>query len=164
MNFKIIPLLENHWPEVRLIYLQGIATKNATFETECPNWEIWDHKFLPICRLVAVNEQVLGWATLSATSARQVYRGVAEVTVYVHENARGKSVGRKLLEKLIDESEKNGFWSLQAGIFPENIASIKIHESLGFREVGYREKIARLDGIWRNTLLLERRSRIVGIE
>jgi L-amino acid N-acyltransferase YncA len=164
MNFKIIPLVESHWPGVKEIYQQGIATKNATFETECPEWGIWDKKFLQICRFVAIDIHVLGWATLSATSARLVYKGVAEVTVYVHENARGQSIGKHLLEKLIHESERNGFWTLQAGIFPENLASLKIHKNLGFREVGFREKIAKMDGIWRNTLLLERRSKIVGID
>ena len=164
MKFEIIPLIEEHWSSIRLIYQQGIATKNATFETECPEWEVWNKKFLPICRFVAVGEQVVGWATLSATSARLVYKGVAEVTVYVHENARGKSVGKHLLEKLIQDSEKNGFWTLQAGIFPENMASIKIHTSLGFREVGYRERIGKLDGVWRNILFFERRSLAVGID
>jgi len=164
MDFKIIPLQKIHWPGIKEIYQQGIATKNATFETECPDWDIWDKKFLKICRFVAYDDKALGWATLSATSTRAVYKGVAEVTVYVHENARGKSVGRQLLEKLISESEKNGFWTLQAGIFPENVASLKIHENLGFRKVGFREKIARLDGIWRDTLLLERRSLVVGID
>jgi len=163
MDLKIIPLQEKHWPEIKKIYQQGIATKIATFETECPEWQIWDKKFLQICRYVAVNEHVLGWATLSATSAREVYRGVAEVTVYVHENERGKSVGRRLLGKLISESEQNGFWTLQASIFPENIASLKLHKSLGFREIGFRERIAKLDENWRNTLLLERRSQVVGI-
>ena len=163
MDFEIISLLEKHWPKVAEIYQQGMNTKNATFETECPEWEIWDKKFLQICRYVAVKEDVLGWAVLSATSARQVYKGVAEVTVYVHENARGMSIGKHLLEKLIIESEKNGFWTLQAGIFPENIASLKIHKNLGFREVGFREKIAQMDGVWRNTVLFERRSMVVGI-
>ncbi len=111
-----------------------------------------------------MNEHVIGWAALSATSARVVYKGVAEVSVYVHENARGKSVGSQLLEKLIIESERNGFWTLQAGIFHENTASLKIHKSLGFREVGYSERIAKLYGIWRNIVLLERRSDIIGID
>jgi len=164
MNIEIIPLIEAHWPSVRLIYQQGIATKNATFESECPEWKVWDKKFLPICRFVAFNEHVLGWATLSATSPRAVYKGVAEVTVYVHENSRGKSIGKKLLKKLILESEKNGFWTLTAGIFPENLASIKIHKDLGFREVGYRERIGKLEGVWRNILFFERRSEFIGID
>jgi len=157
-------MLPNHWLAVREIYGQGIATGNATFETEPPDWEKWNSGHRKDCRLVAVEtaqQNVLGWAALSPVSSRHVYRGVAEVSVYVCSAARGRGVGRALLQTLIRKSETAGIWTLQAGIFPENTASIALHQSCGFREVGVRQKIGMLKGVWRNVLLLERRSPIV---
>lgn len=160
----ITNLKESHWPQVKAIYESGIATGNATFQTEAPGWEEWDKGHIKTCRLVALeSDQVLGWAALSPVSGRCVYAGVAEVSVYIHPEARGKGVGKKLLGALIEESEQNNFWTLQAGIFPENISSISIHEKLGFRQVGRREKIGQMKGVWRDTLLLERRSTIAGL-
>ena len=148
------------WDEVRSIYLEGIRSENSTFETDAPTWEKWDEGHLKIARLVMRDEEkVIGWAALSPVSKRDVYRGVAEVTVYVTESARGKGIGRALLEALIAESEKNGIWTLQESIFPENTASIELHLRCGFREVGRRERIAMLNGVWRDTILFERRRR-----
>jgi len=148
------------WEQVRSIYLEGIRSGNSTFETDAPPWEKWNEGHLPFARLVKRDEgSVLGWAALSPVSKREVYRGVAEVTVYVTESARGKGVGRALLEALIAESERNGIWTLQASIFPENIASVELHLRCGFREVGRRERIAMLRGVWRDTILFERRRR-----
>jgi phosphinothricin acetyltransferase len=147
------------WEQVRAIYLEGIRSGHSTFETGAPSWEKWDEGHLQIARLVMRDgEIVLGWAALSAVSKRHVYRGVAEVTVYVTESAHGKGIGRMLLEALIDEAEKNGIWTLQASIFPENTASVQLHLRCGFREVGRRERIAMLNGVWRDTLLFERRA------
>lgn len=147
------------WPAVRAIYLEGIATGNATFETEAPPWEVWDQKQLAAPRLVARDGgEVLGWAALSRVSARDCYRGVCEVSVYVASSGRGRGVGRQLLGALVAGAEEAGIWTLQASIFPENEASIALHERCGFRIVGRRERIARLNGMWRDTLLLERRS------
>jgi phosphinothricin acetyltransferase len=146
------------WECVRAIYIQGIATGNATFEQTAPGWEAWDAAHLPCCRLVArTDEGVLGWAALSPYSRRQVYAGVAEVSVYVAEAARGRGVGAALLAGLVAESAQNGLWTLQAGIFPENIASIRLHERCGFRVVGTRERIGCMDGRWRDVVLMERR-------
>jgi phosphinothricin acetyltransferase len=166
MDHSILSMLPNHWPAVREIYGQGIATGNATFETELPDWEKWDSRHRKDCRLVAVetgNQQnVRGWAALSPVSSSYVYRGVAEVSVYVGLSARGRGVGKSLLQSLIREAETSGVWTLQAGIFPENTASLTLHKSWGFREVGVREKIGMLKGVWRDVLLLERRSPTVG--
>ena len=166
---QLLPLTADHWPAVRAIYTQGIATGNATFATNAPSWEEWDASHLPHSRLVAVDAgyarsgQVLGWAALSPVSSRCVYGGVAEVSVYVAGAARGRGVGRQLLAALVAESEAHGIWTLQAGIFPENTTSVSIHAGAGFREVGRRERIGQLHGVWRDTLLLERRSSVVGI-
>lgn len=161
MSGVIDRMRASDWEQVREIYLQGIRTGHATFETEAPSWERWDEAHLPIARLVMrEGGSVLGWAALSPVSKRQVYRGVAEVTVYVAENARGQGIGRVLLEALIAEAEANGIWTLQASIFPENVASVELHRRCGFREVGRRERIAMLQNVWRDTLLLERRSRV----
>jgi L-amino acid N-acyltransferase YncA len=150
----------NDWEQVRSIYLEGISSGNSTFETDAPSWEKWNENHLEIARLVMRDEEsVIGWAALSPISKREVYRGVAEVTVYVTESARGKGIGRALLEALIAESERNGIWTLQASIFPENIASVELHLRCGFREVGRRERIAMLRGVWRDTILFERRRR-----
>jgi L-amino acid N-acyltransferase YncA len=152
------------WPSVRRIYLEGIASRNATFETEAPSWERWDanhHRFARL--IIEVNNQVAGWAALSAVSARHVYSGVAEVSVYVSSDARGNGFGKTLLAGLIEQSEKNDIWTLQASIFPENTASIELHRKFGFREVGRRERIAKLHNVWRDTVLFERRSMRVGL-
>ena len=152
------------WEKVSSIYLEGIRSGHSTFETTIPTWEQWDAAHLQIARLVMRDgDVVLGWSALSPTSKRHVYRGVAESTVYVAESHRGKGIGRALLETLISESEKNGIWTLQASIFPENTASLELHLRCGFREIGRRERIAQLNGVWRDTILLERRSRTVGI-
>lgn len=158
-------LNENDYPFVKKIYEQGIATKNATFETTAPDWDDWNKKYLKECRFVAVeNDKVIGWAALTAVSGRCVYAGVREVSVYVHTEHWGKGIGKQLLNKLISTSEKNNIWTLQAGIFPENKASIKVHLDLGFREVGRREKIGKMDNVWRDTVLLEKRSNLVGTD
>ena len=150
----------NDWEQVREIYLEGIRSGNSTFETDAPSWEKWNESHLVFARLVMRDEEtVAGWAALSPVSKRDVYRGVAEVTVYVTESAQGKGIGRALLEALIAESEKNGIWTLQASIFPENTASVELHLRCGFREVGRRERIAMHQGIWRDTILFERRRR-----
>ena len=147
------------WEQVRAIYLEGIRSGHATFETDAPSWETWDEGHHQFARLVMRDEEaILGWAALSPVSKRHVYCGVAEVTVYVSETARGQGIGRALLEALIQQSEQNGIWTLQASIFPENIASVQLHLRCGFREVGRRERIATLNGVWRDTLLFERRS------
>lgn len=152
------------WPEVRRIYAEGIATGNATFETEVPSWDAWDRGHRADCRWVArEGSGLLGWAALSPVSGRCVYAGVAEVSVYVGAAARGRGVGRILLAALIDSSERQEIWTLQAGIFPENEASIRLHHSLGFREVGRRERIGAMNGRWRDVALLERRSRVAGV-
>ena len=152
------------WEQVSSIYLAGIRSGHSTFETNVPTWEQWDAGHLQIARLVMRDgDVILGWAALSPTSKRHVYRGVAESTVYVAETQRGKGIGRALLEALIEESEANGIWTLQASIFPENTASIELHRRCGFREIGRRERIAQHNGVWRDTVLLERRSNIVGL-
>lgn len=161
-----IPLTAAHWPAASAIYAEGIGTGTATFTTDVPSWSEWDASHLPTCRLAAVadDQTVLGWAALSPVSGRCVYAGVAEVSVYVAEAARGRGVGRALLAALVAESEQNGFWTLQAGIFPQNTASVRLHEAAGFRVVGRRERIGQLRGQWQDTLLLERRSAVVGTE
>jgi len=152
------------WPDVKRIYLQGIATGFATFQTSSPNWRDWDNSHLKSPRLVAVSsDEVLGWAAFSPVSQRLVYSGVAEVSIYIAEDFRGQKVGYHLLQHMISESEKNNIWTLQAGIFPQNSNSVKLHEKAGFRIVGYREKIGQLKGVWHDNLLLERRSKIVGV-
>jgi L-amino acid N-acyltransferase YncA len=153
------------WPAVRAIYLEGIATGHATFETQAPAWEAWEATHFPAPRLAAVSdERVIGWAALGRISTRAVYAGEAEVSVYVANGKRGLGVGRALLQKLIADSEANDIWTLQANIFPENTASLGLHKSCGFREVGRRERIGKLKGVWRDTLLLERRSDTAGID
>lgn len=166
-------MLPEHWSGVREIYREGIATGHATFETEAPEWQKWDGAHRKDCRLVlavpsetdesgaAERIAVVGWAALSPVSARRVYAGVAEVSVYIAAAARGRGIGKALLEELVRQSEASGVWTLQAGIFPENIASIRLHESCGFRQVGVRRRIGRLGDVWRDVLLLERRSAVV---
>jgi L-amino acid N-acyltransferase YncA len=160
-------MVPGDWESVRSIYMEGLATGEATFETEASSWEQWTGSHLSVPRLVAVfpNEgRVVGWAALTAVSSRAVYSGVAEVSVYVADDFRGKGIGRDLLKQLIDESEQEGFWTLQASVFPENIASLTLHKICGFREVGVRRRIGILQGTWRDTVLLERRSEIAGKE
>ena len=161
---QIINLLPAHWDAVKKIYEEGIATGNATFQTGTPGWDDWDkaHSIKP--RLVAIeNNEVLGWAAITPVSGRCVYAGVGEVSVYVGAGARGKGIGKQLLQTLIEESEKENFWTLQAGIFPENMASIAIHHACGFRTIGIRERIGQMKGVWRDTVLLERRSNNIGL-
>ena len=161
---EIIPMQPEHWPAVRAIYEAGLATGNASFQTSAPSWEEWDAAHLKHSRLVVIeNGAVLGWAALTPVSGRCVYAGVAEISVYVDSASRGKGVGTALLQELITESEKNGLWTLQAGIFPENVPSLCLHEKAGFRQVGIREKIGQMNGVWRDTVLLERRSKIVAV-
>lgn len=165
MSFVVDEMSDADWEQVRLIYLEGIATGQATFETEAPSWEKWNAGHLLHSRLVARSADVVkGWAALSPVSNRCVYGGVAEVSVYVGEEHRGEGVGRALLESLISASEHNGIWTLQAGIFPENTSSVALHRRYGFREVGRRERIGKMREVWRDTLLLERRSKIVGVD
>ena len=155
---------DNDWEVVRAIYLEGTAGGNATFETQAPDWETWDSSHRKDCRLVAnADKAVLGWAALSPVSRRPCYSGVAEVSVYVADASKGRGVGRALLESLVSASEKAGIWTLQASIFPENTASIALHKSCGFKELGRRERIAALHGVWRDTVVLERRSKVVGV-
>jgi L-amino acid N-acyltransferase YncA len=164
MNLRIRPMAAEDWPRVREIYLEGIATANATFETEAPEWQQWDARHVPSCRLVAMLDHLTaGWAALSPVSSRRVYAGVAEVSVYISAAARGQGIGKALLAALIRESEQQGFWTLQAGIFPENAGSIALHEAFGFRQVGIRERLGRLGDRWRDVVLMERRSRTVGV-
>jgi phosphinothricin acetyltransferase len=164
MDIVIEEMVAKDWPAVRAIFEEGLATRNATFETTVPDWEDWDRGHLPSCRLVARSSgQTVGWAALSPVSDRCVYGGVAEVSVYVAGPAQGQGVGKKLLLALIDSSEHVGIWTLQAGIFPENQPSLALHEGCGFRIVGQRERLGQLYGTWRDVLLMERRSRIVGI-
>lgn len=164
MDVSVDNMREEDWPAIRSIYLEGIATGDATFETGAPEWEEWDQAHLPGCRLVARSGgEVVGWAALSSVSGRCVYSGVAEVSVYVASAARGRGVGKALLEALVEASERAGIWTLQAGMFPENSISIALHKSCGFREVGRRERLGQLHGVWRDVVLLERRSKTVGI-
>jgi len=162
---SIRPLIAEDYPSVKLIYEQGISTGNATFETQAPPWETWDKNHLTKGRIVSLNEnnEVVGWAALTAVSGRCVYSGVAELSVYIHVNARKQGIGKMLLTELILESERQNIWTLQAGIFPENIASIELHKHCGFRQIGYHEKIGKMKGVWRDTVLMERRSTLVGI-
>jgi phosphinothricin acetyltransferase len=155
-------MTEEDWIFVKEIYQEGLATRQATFETQAPTWEQWDGNHHKFARLVAETDgQIKGWAALSRVSGRQVYAGVAEVSVYVGSHARGAGLGHQLLKALIEESENNGIWTLQASIFPENVASVALHRHHGFREVGRRERIAQLDGVWRDTILFERRSSLL---
>jgi phosphinothricin acetyltransferase len=153
------------WEQVRSIYLEGIETGQATFETEAPGWEKWDTSHLSQCRLVAgADGSVVGWAALGPVSSRRVYAGVAEVSVYVAGSFRGQGIGQALLRALVACSEQHGIWTLQAGILPENASSLALHQSCGFREVGRRERIGKLNGTWRDVILLERRSEVTGRE
>ncbi|MEK7831476.1 MAG: N-acetyltransferase family protein [Acidobacteriota bacterium] len=164
MNYVIDSMRQADCEQVLAIYAEGIATGQATFETNLPGWEQWDAGHLNVCRLVARNgERILGWAALSSVSRRQVYSGVAEVSIYIAAASRGQGIGKALMTALIEASEANGFWTLQSAVFAENQASIALHLNHGFRELGRRERVAKLHGVWRDTVLLERRSRIVGV-
>jgi L-amino acid N-acyltransferase YncA len=155
-------LRPDDWPAVRGIYEDGIRS-GATFETEAPSWEAWDAAH-PDLRLVAERDgAVVGWAALSPYSHRYCYRGVGDVSAYIAESARGAGVGRLLLEELVQRSEKAGYWTLNAGVFPENEASIRLHQSCGFRVIGVRERLGEFAGVWRDAVWLERRSRVVGL-
>ena len=147
------------WPAVKAIYEQGIATKNATFDTEAPTWEDWDAGHLAAPRLVAERGgRVVAWAALSPTSRRPAYAGVVENSIYVDETARGQGIGRELLGALLAQADAAGIWTVQTSIFPENTASVGLHQACGFRVVGTRERIGQMDGVWRDTVLLERRA------
>jgi L-amino acid N-acyltransferase YncA len=161
--FEIRPLESRDWPFVRSIYMEGIATGNATFETEAPGWAEWDSKHLQDARLVAeADGTVVGWAALMPVSNRRVYSGVAELSIYIASAMRGKGVGKALLAALIAESEAKGYWTLQTGIFPENKASLGLHQQAGFRLLGTRERIGKMGGRWRDVVLMERRSTVAG--
>lgn len=164
MDIQIRKMMPSDWTLVKEIYEEGIKSKNATFETQAPTYEKWIEAAHPHCHLVAEeNNRVLAWAKVLFTSARPVYAGVGEVSIYVHPNAKGKGMGSKLLKELIAESEQQGFWTLKAVIFPENEASINLHKKCGFRVVGTHEKMGKMDGIWRDNVVMERRSTDVGI-
>lgn len=165
IDYKINEMTRLDWEQVSHIYLEGIKTGIATFQSEVPTWEIWNNEHISSCRLVArfVNK-VLGWAALSPTSSRCVYEGVAEDSIYIKENYRGQGLGEMLLKSLIKLSEENGFWTLQSSIIRENTSSIILHENCGFRELGIREKVAKMDtGKWHDVFFMERRSKVVGI-
>lgn len=165
-NISIIPMQPEHWQAVAEIYEEGMSTGFATFETSVPNYNAWNNAHLKACRITAyAEEDIIGWAALSPVSGRCVYGGVAEVSIYIAKNARGLGVGKLLIKQLIIDSEKEGLWTLQSGIFPENKASIELHKSMGFRYIGKREKVGRTaEGIWKDNLLFERRSTTVGID
>jgi L-amino acid N-acyltransferase YncA len=163
MSIDLTPMMPADWEHVCAIYLEGIASGEATFETEAPSWEQWDAAHHPFARLAARSDgRVIGWAALSPVSRRKCYAGVAEVSVYVAASYRGRGVGRRLLEAVIVESERHGIWTLQGATFPSNAASLRLQQSCGFREIGRRERIAQLHGQWRDTILTERRSAVVG--
>ena len=158
-------MTEKDWDEVAKIYIQGINTKNATFEKACPDWSTWDKNHRSDCRLVARQlGNIIGWAALSNVSGRCVYSGVFEVSIYIESSFQGQGIGQKLMERLIIESEKSNVWTLQAGIFPENKSSISLHQKNGFKIVGTRDKIGKMDNKWRDVILLERRSTKIGID
>ena len=162
---QIRAMIPSDWEEVARIYAEGMATGYATFEQEVPSWESWDKNHLSTCRLVASDkDKLLGWAALSPVSSRCVYGGVGEVSVYVGSDARGRGIGKALMLRLITESEAAGLWTLQSGIFPENKASIVLHENVGFRKIGVRKRVGKLHDQWKDNVLFERRSEIVGID
>jgi L-amino acid N-acyltransferase YncA len=163
MNIKVQKMQDDDWPSVKDIYQEGIDTGNATFETVVPTWQEWDSNHLCDCRLIAkFAGQIVGWVALSPISNRCAYQGVAEVSLYVKSSARGQGVGKALLKAAIEESEQIGLWTLQGGTFPENKSSIALQKACGFREVGRRERIGKRNGVWRDVILMERRSKVVG--
>ena len=168
-NLKIKTMIREFqpkdFPQVIEIYKGGIASGMATYETQAKKWEEWDKAYLPNCRFVYEEQgQILGWVAFLPTSIRECYKGVVEVSIYISAKYSGNQIGTKLMEHLISESEKQGIWCLYSSIFPQNKASIHLHKKVGFREIGYREKIAKLNGIWNDTVLFERRSTVVGID
>lgn len=157
-------MLDSDWEAVADIYRQGIETGNATFRQEVPSWEYWNDAYSKKCRIVAIeNGEVVGWTAILPVSTRCVYGGVNEVSIYISLDHTGKNIGTRLLEELVKQSEENGIWTLQSGIFQENTGSIKIHEKNGFKTIGIREKIGKMNGRWRDVILMERRSQSVGI-
>jgi len=164
-RLNIDAMAPSDWPDVSAIYLEGIATGNATFETLAPTWDEFDRMHLPFARLVARQGQTIaGWVALSRVSLRSAYAGVAEMSVYVASWARGKRVGSALMSAAIELSERHGIWTLQGSIFTENVPSLRLCEAAGFRQVGHRERIGQSGGQWKDTILVERRSKVVGIE
>lgn len=162
---EIKQMTADSWTDVVRIYEAGIATKNATFERQAPDWDSWNNAHRKDCRLIAlIKDKIVGWAALSNVSNRCVYSGVAEVSIYIDTDFRGKGIGDRLITELIKESESIGIWTLQAGVFPENTGSIRLHEKHGFRIIGKKERIGKMDDTWRDVLQLERRSKIVGID
>lgn len=162
---EIRPITKDNFSEVVDIYKQGLATNIATFQNDLPQWEDWNKGHLDFCRIsIYENNKMLGWTALTPVSSRCVYAGVAEVSVYIAQKERGKGIGKILLNELIKQSEANGIWMLQSGIFSENQSSIKLHEKCGFRMVGYREKIGKKNGIWKDNILMEYRSKNIGID
>ncbi len=160
VSIKIQPFTQSDWPMISRIYKEGIDTGIATFETKVPDWKQWSASHTTSCRLKAIiGDEIAGWAALSPTSKRKVYKGVAEVSIYITSTFRKLGIGKLLLSELIHQSEHAGFWTLQASIFSKNKSSIALHKSLGFREIGYREKIGKLNDIWHDNILLERRSK-----
>ena len=166
MDYNIKKMTETDWQGVVKVYSEGINTGKATFQTELPSFAEWDDSHIKTCRLVAhLGNKVIGWCALSPTSSRCVYAGVAEVSIYIGEEYRGKGIGKALLTNLVKLSEENGFWTLQSGIIKENVGSIVLHKSCGFREIGIREKISKMsNGEWFDVILMERRSKIIGID
>ncbi|MCI6277679.1 MAG: N-acetyltransferase family protein [Clostridium sp.] len=167
MNYKLIEMTKSHWTEVKEIYIQGIETHNATFQTEAPSWDEWDKGHIKCCRFVAIdeNEKVLGWVSLSPTSKRPCYAGVVEVSLYIHNDYKGIGVGTALMNKVIEESEKSGFWTIESLIIAENTASIALHKKCGFQMVGIRRNPAKMDTVgWMDVAVMERRSSIVGVD
>lgn len=166
MNYKIDKMLHADWKQVANIYLEGINTGNATFQTEVPTWQNWNDGHVNSCRLVIRSENnILGWGALSPTSSRCAYAGVAEVSIYMGEKYRGNGIGTVILQNLIKSSEENGFWTLQSGIIKENTSSIALHEKCGFRKIGIRENAAKMNnGKWQDVVLMEHRSKTVGID
>jgi len=166
MEYKIVEMTQSDWEQVANIYFEGIKTGIATFQTNIPTWEDWNNSHITSCRLVAtLGDRILGWCALSPTSSRCVYAGVAEVSIYIGEKYKGQGIGKNLLTNLIKLSEKNGFWTLYSGIIRENTASISLHEKCGFREIGIREKVAKMNNEkWLDVILMELRSKIVGID
>ncbi|NTW38420.1 MAG: N-acetyltransferase [Cellulomonadaceae bacterium] len=165
MTLTARPMAADDWDAVRSIYLEGVATGDATFETQAPSWEAWDSAHVPAHRWVAVDDDgtVLGWAACTAVSGRCVYAGVLELSVYVAQAARRRGVGSVLMRALVDSTEADGVWTLQAGVFPENTPSLALHERHGFRELGRRERVGKMNGVWRDVVLLERRSTVAGV-
>ena len=166
MGYIIDEMTKDDWEQVSNIYLEGIQTGKATFQTTTPSWDEWNKGHLSSCRLVVCNEgEVLGWAALSPTSSRCAYAGVAEVSIYIGQKYRGQGIGKILLERMVSLSEENGLWTLQSGIIRENISSITLHKKCGFREIGIREKVGKMNnGDWHDVVLMERRSKTVGID